>query len=79
MYAYTAEIADPPPGWNGEIVDVRHQNIPADQIGHACSALLKLSYEFWLRAERSGNAALFCYLVDLTSHPFLLKEQKKHS
>jgi len=57
MYVFTVEIADPPPGWSEEVVDVRHRNIPADRIGHACSALLKLSYEFWLRAGRPGKAA----------------------
>ena len=54
---YTVEMVDPPPGWDDKMVDVRHRKLTADQIGHACSALLKLSYELWLRAGRPGKAA----------------------
>ncbi len=57
MDLYTVEMVDPPPGWDDKMVEVRHRNIPADQIGHACTALLQLSYGLWLRAGRPGKAA----------------------
>ena len=53
---YTVEITDPPPGWDDRDVDVRHREITSDQIGFACSALLKLSHNLWLRAGISGTA-----------------------
>ena len=66
---YTVEMVDPPPGWDDKLVEVRHRNIPVDQIGHACSALLQLSHELWLGAGRPGKAApgVTVYRVDLSS------------
>lgn len=55
--AYTVEMVDPPPGWDDRLVAIRHRDIPSEQIGNACSALLELSYELWLRAGKPGLAA----------------------
>ena len=32
LQLYTVEVVDPPPGWDDKVIDVRHKNIPADQI-----------------------------------------------
>ena len=56
LQLYTVEVVDPPPGWDDKLIDVRHRNIPADQIGSACRSLLELSYRQWLSAGRPGNA-----------------------
>ncbi len=54
---YTVEMVDPPPGWDDRLVEIRHRRIPVDHIGQACSALLELSHELWLRAGSPGKAA----------------------
>ena len=46
---YTVEVVDPPPGWDDKMVEVRHRNIPYDQIGHACAALLDIMHRLTMR------------------------------
>ena len=52
---YTVEVVDPPPGWDDKMVEVRHRNIPSDQIGHACSALLDMMHRLTLRMQKPGH------------------------
>jgi len=54
---FTVDVPDPPPGWDDRKIQVRHRNIPYDQIGHAVATLLELSYKLWLKAGCPGKAA----------------------
>ena len=53
---YTVEVADPPPGWDYSMIDIRHRDIPMDQIGNACAALLQLLNKQLSRAGQPGTA-----------------------
>ena len=72
-------MVDPPPGWDDKMVEVRHRSIPADQIGHACSALLTMSHELWLRAGRPGKAAPCVTVSRLNLSSFSFQKAKKHN
>ena len=55
--AYTADVLDPPPGWDDDAIEIRHRNIPSDQIENVVQALLIRSRKLWLRAGCPGKAA----------------------
>ena len=52
---YTVEVVDPPPGWKDSDVEVRHREIPYDQIGHACVALLNIAEGLWRKSHNPGH------------------------
>ena len=54
---YTADVLDPPLGWDDSAIELRHHDIPGDQVGNVVQALLANAHRLWLQAGQPGKAA----------------------